>query len=737
MLTEGYQLLRHLRNTPAALPVVYKDLHEVGVKFGPVLRVRLRADGRLQDLCLATEDETPGMWTLRNGNQNSFPVVRLAKPVWDLATDDPLRENIGSGVKSGVVATANVLRNFIRTRIASLSPNVAPELSRLGDEQAAPLLSIDPQHGLPPHVRAFVAAFRIFAAKPDCVVTLAESAFNGVQTTGDPKLLESVVDLLVGRVAKKRHGALEIAPMRVQLAFDLYEASIYSQDTRDATTLALSRAEAANASGSETTVCALSRTPSRLVTTTFPKINLPALRQLSPLFSKFSAAPCNARYHRFGCDAFDVGVTTANEVAAAYKYLTKETFRDKTWRPLFTGRFEAKKGGKSKKRNPIPDLLLVFISGEPIAENNPCVTHLLADDEAEFDFELRYEAVTEPICDAFRGIAQRRPDARATIMVIRKASKGQIQVAFSEQPSVADLLACAERWSKAATNLPAGIVAPVFPKNGRRNDESSNPIRRGPLALFPEQLSSLTTQQWLRDGSDARTVQAPPFAEIWDVFLERGPRSAAARAHILERLLALNSDLLIAAWGAFRAASGNDKKRLQAIPNEARLHALRTVTALGTLLHLMNSTVENYQHAAAFQLGRLLALADDLHRCYCLSVRGGQMPTTLIGNGLVSRAGDNPAEALAELNDRIRIYLGWAKIASAPDEAPASASDEDKRRKWQLRFGVTHSQNKVLPAFQLIAEPLAVHLSAQPLDAVGKSQLLLGYIADPLAQLKS
>jgi hypothetical protein len=708
MLTEGFQLLRHLHEIGATLPAEHSDFKDAAPSYGPLLRVRLASDGTPVDVCAVAENEVTDLWTLRDGKKNSFPIIRLGEPTWPVELESPFRNDLKEAADSSVLAAANALHAYVSSHQQSHGQDSVRELRRLAKRQVTRLEAVRNEQGLPSHVRVFAAAFRAFAWDPAAIVKLAECALTGVQTTGDKLLLEQVTTLLVGNVTKNR-GARVLAEMKVQLVFDLKGETIHSPATREATARALLRVDEATANPSRSVICSLSQTLARPVSGPFPEVKLPVLNKPFPLFSKFHEAPCNDRYGRMDSDAIDIGASTANEIAAAFRYLTRETFRNKTWRPLFSGRFEASTNGK---RKPAFDLLLIFVSGEAPIENIPAAASLFATEDSEFGVELRYEAATKPVCEAFRGIVQRRPDARLSLLLIRKASEGQIQVSFSEQPTVADVLKSAERWAQAANNLPAAINAPVFPKPKDGADKKSKPVACGPLALFPEDFSRLTTRQWLSSGGDARDLQAPPFAEIWDVFLERGPRTVAARAHVLERLLALNCDLLIAAWGAFRA------DHLEKIPNDARLHALRAVTALGTLLYLMNSNVEKYRHSAAFQIGRLLALADDLHRCYCLAVRGGQMPTTLIGNGLVGRASDSPTEALAELNDRIRIYVGWAKVASGSDAA-------------------IHAQDKVLPAFQLIAEPLAAHLSAQPLDAVGKSQLLLGYIADPLSQLKS
>ena len=70
----------------------------------------------------------------------------------------------------------------------------------------------------------------------------------------------------------------------------------------------------------------------------------------------------------------------------------------------------------------------------------------------------------------------------------------------------------------------------------------------------------------------------------------------------------------------------------------------------------------------AFQLGRLLSMADTLHREYCVHVRKGSIPPQLIGNALMPAAADNPEDAIDRLRERMRHLSGvgykdfWRRI---------------------------------------------------------------------------
>ncbi len=120
---------------------------------------------------------------------------------------------------------------------------------------------------------------------------------------------------------------------------------------------------------------------------------------------------------------------------------------------------------------------------------------------------------------------------------------------------------------------------------------------------------------------------------------------------------------------------------------------------------------------AAFNVGRMLALADKLHCEYCINVRGKNetdaekkksIPAQLIGNALMRTALDNPLKGLSLLSERLLIYQAWATKAQGDNVGLA---------KWVLgQMG------------QVSAELENADIPKQADDAV-KAQILLGYLS--------
>ena len=109
----------------------------------------------------------------------------------------------------------------------------------------------------------------------------------------------------------------------------------------------------------------------------------------------------------------------------------------------------------------------------------------------------------------------------------------------------------------------------------------------------------------------------------------------------------------------------------------------------------------------AFKVGRILSLADTLHREYSKIVRKDDIPAQLLGNAMMKTALDNPQRALARLNQRLLVYKAWAD----------KGGEEAKLAKWAV--------NEMGKVAQTLEES---DLSFRP-DEAAQAKMLLGYLA--------
>jgi len=111
---------------------------------------------------------------------------------------------------------------------------------------------------------------------------------------------------------------------------------------------------------------------------------------------------------------------------------------------------------------------------------------------------------------------------------------------------------------------------------------------------------------------------------------------------------------------------------------------------LGLLLAKSGSSKGDYMRQNAYLIGRLMSIADKLHRNYCEHEREGlRLPHQLIGNSLMSTALENPVAGLARLaspwtlyqrvaDQKLRAEAGAVEQAIDKDNLPQSCTDMEK-----------------------------------------------------------
>ena len=438
--------------------------------------------------------------------------------------------------------------------------------------------------------------------------------------------------------------------------------------------------------------CAYTGEEQPLQVSTFPKVRLPILNKDFPLVSMFSEAACNQRYGL--TDAFIVPV--AKEVALhlqdALAWIVAEERKGKTWRGVASGQFEPSQGGKKERF----DLLIVYVDGEPEISVN--AANLFGTDETVQ--QKQFETDAKAVCDALDRIRRERPRSKLNIFLVRKASEGQAHVVVAESPSVEDILSAAEWWQQAAANVPT-VTLPV---PGKKGDPA---ISAEPEVPHPDRVVRLLSEEWVTNGLRANKVSSIGLGEILDLMLDTSGKREPVAQHMLDLTVRRLGPLLLGVFGAMYAGK---QDRLDKYHVKARQIGLRAVSTLGILLNAVGRRKEKYMSETAFLVGRLLSLADTLHREYCQHVRGGDIPPQLIGNALMPVAADNPKDAVDRLRERMMIYKAWADRGQG---------NEARLAKWAVaRMGET--------CFQLSQLSLSLQT-----DQTFRAELFLGYMARP------
>lgn len=730
MLTELFQIARNLAGQGIKTGLVHKDFGIPGLTTLPTLKVVLNEDGVIVRILPITKDEEPGLWTLQSGNFKFFPAVRL-KLYPALRVPAELLEKKSVNLQDVVTLLDLSKQLSVRKIDSEMVDGANKNRQRIRDWQSIEDGEILAQ------LKMFSTAFDRFCQSPEAAaLNLLKGVENSLKFPQDDKTLATFANLLAGKcfAGKRKEGE-----DRIQLCFDFKPSNdlaftLYSPRVKQVVLecLAIEKVNPTNNIKNESlkiSTCAFTGPTAELLTTPFPKwsarpvINKP----LSP-FSKFSAAACNLRYLRADNDAFPIGSGTATMLVAALTEITSKP-QGFNWRALRNGKFD--------KQREEHDILIAYPTMQ--LDDLPLVNLFAKPDEVQDDGTKEFQDQARQVFEAFSKIvpSDQVPDY-IIILLIRQISSGQIQLAYSANPSRTEFVSAVDAWSESANNLPPNLRVPLVmrAKAGQALDKSpalkkTNKTVRWvkPKLLFPEEISRLLSHQWIRSGAETTAVEAPAVGQILDLFLRKSGVWQNIAINLLEVTLTRTGVLLTHAGHVLHRDDPLTLVKWSEFSLESRTwpdYALsQTLSLIGSLLYAMNSNVKNYVEESAYQVGRLLAMMDELHKCYCIAVRDGDVPNSLIGNGLLGRAADSPAQALAELSERSRIYMGWAKSVDTTDFG-------EKAKKKNI---AVYSARKVLR----LAAPLGEQLhAAGSLDAemstVQKAHLFLGYLSPVLGQ---
>lgn len=719
MLIELFQIARNLAGQGIETGLVHEDVGIPGLTSLPTLKAVLNEGGEIVRLLALTKDEEPGLWTLKSGKKRYFPAVRL-----QLAPPLPIQAELLAKKSMGIQEVKELLELAKRTSarnfdsdITDSDTNSRSRIRNWQHNEDAETLA---------HIQGFAKAFDKFCESPQiAALNLLMGVERTLHSPCDEKTLVTLANLLAGT--------------RIQLCFDFkpdndFAFTLYSSRVSRVVLECLVKekvdpAEKKKIVNAMTGMCALTGLNAEPLSTPFPEWSAPPIiNKPLPPFAKFSEAACNFRYQRAGSDAFPIGLETARALVAALKVITDKP-QGHNWRALRNGKFD-----KQRERQ---DVLIVYPTLR--TEELPLVNLFAKTEETQDGGTKEFQDQARPVIEAFSRVvpSDQVPDY-VIIFLIRQISSGQIQLAYSASPSRTAFVSAVDAWSESANNLPPNLRVPlVMRAKADKALEKSATLKQTnktvrwvkPKLLFPEEISRLLSHQWIRSGAETSTVEAPAVGQILDLFLRKSGVWQDIAENLLEVTLTRTSVLLTHAghvlhrddpitlvkWSEFSLKS-------KAWPDYA---FSQTLSLIGSLLYAMNSNVKNYVEGSAYQVGRLLAMMDELHKCYCIAVRDGDVPNSLIGNGLLGRAADSPAQALAELSERSRIYMGWAKSVDITDSS-------EKARKKNIAI---YSARKVLR----LAAPLSEQLhAAGSLDAemstVQKAHLFLGYLSPVLGQ---
>jgi len=655
---------------------------------GGALRARLDASGRIATVEIVADAGRGALWTLREGQQNGFPGLKTASGLLLLDADArSAHDRIWDDDKSPISRRKELLRllaaySVDETQVSTWPKDghrkaISKRLHRLAPLQANPLTAAVPA--------AFERFLLALDASPSFFHGLTVAISEHVATDGD-EWLEPARMALLGPVA---------------LAIDVPDTD-FVRDAGDprqigpiSASLSGASADADSRTGDDGH-CALTGKAAKLHVGNFPQPNLPGLGQ-TYLFARNRDIPSLTRYGRTADASFAINADLVGRLSGAITALTREETRGRSWRLV-----PAETGDK-------PDLLIASLPAVPDAR----LADFIADDD--FSGESAFFELTSRVLDQSQGVYEHaHAQDEVMVLVLRAVDPANRKTIYQRRAKAVDFFEAAKRWKQATSNTPdwLGFRMPVKDEPGL--------IFRKPPCVAPLSVVPLSRTQFANGGRRRVDVIGVTAATAFGVFLHEGDFGRSARTVL--RLLVQRHGALLAGLAEARSKGIEHLKDFDP-KTDLRRDALRSATWLGALLHHLGRNKEDYMSDAGFHLGQLLAAVDVVHVGYCMDVRDGSIPSSLLGNALLGLAAERPHGALKLLLKRWPPYAAWAK--NEP-KVRAEAAKADKNKAIALRKALSQAR-RVGPIAEVLSEQLR-ELDGKTFDCF-QADLLLGYMA--------
>lgn len=649
---------------------------------GWAFRVRLARHGLVSAVEIIHNAGGGIVWTLRDGKHNAFPGIKTADALLAWTPEQ-------------------IERHATVWKTSKSSIERRQELAHLRSTQRINAKQVEswPGDGYRNRIAERLEALRVLADDPLTAAVPAVFERFLEATTASPSFLEQL-EAFLGEYVESR-GDEWIDPVRqaltgpVTLAIDVDDRE-FQRDAGDPRQIGPISKALSRSKRSDAVLCSLSGEYSSLHIGNFPQPNLPGVGE-TYLFSRNKDIPSVARYGRSAASSFPVGDELVQRLHGAIHSLTRESLKGKTWRLI-----PAESGDKQ-------DLLVVSTAGPDIR-----YTDAVADDD-EVSGEAALKELASRVIDQSKGVFEHgQPEDQVLVLVLRTVDPANRKAIYQRQITAARFWRAAQNWQAATANTPDWLRFP-FP-----GDAKAEVILRGPSYVSPLSITPISRAQFVNGGRRPVEVIGIPASQAFQLFLKEGDVARRAR-DLLQLIVERHRDLL----AGVAAARTKGTKYLKDFDPKAglRRNALQSATWIGALLYHLDRLKEPYMSDAGFRLGQLLAAADVVHVGYCMDVRDGSIPSSLLGNSLLGMAAERPSKALSLLCKRWPPYAHWAKNES---RVRATAAKADKSKAIALRKALSHARR---------LGPIALALSEQLRDADRKTdemfqaEVLLGYMA--------
>ncbi|PKM42447.1 MAG: hypothetical protein CVV03_09805 [Firmicutes bacterium HGW-Firmicutes-8] len=674
MINDLYVMAQNLKEKGLLQVTTHRDINGPAKSAG--IYVEIDKNKQPRDIEFVPKEDFVKLWKHSNGNHNSFPIIRVQKPIvnHNLSVDfDKIWK----------------LKKKKEEKIETLSQldfdNSNPQsddiiVSKWTKDQLSPI-----SHNLS-ELRSLYELISRFPGnqyeQKQFYIKLIGLIKDQLTTFENP-MLELIKDILIGSYNKDK----KLFCSKTQIAFDINDSQNFKYKVRDVRLKSILIRELNKKNTNEikildTEICQLTGECHVIEKEKYPQPKLPIIGN-TYLFCNNKSIPCLTRYKMESLQSFKVGKEIVCEMNNALDFLTQADREDKTWVQV--------PGSKDKEQN----LLIVYVEDEPELDDDLAK---MMGDAPDFEQEvIKFENLTEQVCGNLKEKTERNPNAQIKAIVINRVDDMRKQIQLSETYSVNSIILGTTKWQKASKNFP--YIAYRIKINQEQKIIE-------PFCPYPGQILNLMKKYWKFEAKNGKQdlkfekVPGISLKEVYDVFIPSLANEQESCKKLLSKVREHVQGLIIN-FGHFY-----NRKELYKINKRAVYDNCLAISLLSILLYKLNYYKEDYMHSIAFNIGRLMMLSDVLHREYCLNVRKGDIPPRLIGNSTMSTAVEFPDRALSLLQERIMIYKAWA-----------DTDKEAKLAKWAV--------NKMGDVtLEMSGEEIP-----ESFNEAERAQVLLGYLA--------
>lgn len=683
MINELFMMTQSLKEKGLLQVTTHRDVRKPAGNAG--VYIEIAQDGKPQNIEYMPKDKFTGLWKHSKGNHNSFPIIRIQNAM--LIHNLPINfDEIWKKAKHKK-DKIEILGQLDFYNYNPISDDII--ISQWSIDQLLPVCRNNLKLGA---LEALINRFpKNQEEQREFYIALLSFVKNRILSFDEP-LIELMKDVLIGKWDERKGRFIS----KTQIAFDVYDGYAFQYKVKDAKLESvliseLNKRDYLESIDEDAEVCQLTGQLQVIQKDKYPNPKLPNLGE-SYLYSNNKDIPCLSRYNLESLQAFKVSKKVINEINSALGFLTQEEREYKTWVRV--------PGSKDKESN----LLLAYIVNEPTTEDE--LARLLGDAPSYEQEVLKFEILCEQVCNSLKEKTDKDPNVQVKVIILNKVDDGRKQVILSENYGAEQIISGATLWQKAFDNCPN--IEYIHWANKEK-------ITIIPFCPYPGQIINFMKKQWrweVRNGKRNLRVEKKPgisMREVYDVFIATANEKEKCN-RLLQKVCQQSQDLLISIGHYY------NRKELFVINKNAVYDHCLAVSLLSILLYKLNHYKEDYMHSVSFNLGRLLMLADVLHREYCLNVslrkgkdKKGKVPPQLIGNALMPTAAEFPNRALDLLRERIRIYKAWADSVSV--------NEDTKIAKWAVsQMGI-------------VAQEMSQQDIPDSFNEVERAQVLLGYLA--------